>query len=76
MNRFFFDYSSKDRLLFDYRGQEFGTHGAAIDFAQAMAHDLKHRLTENWAGWSIEVRNVYGKRLCALPIKAEALKAA
>ena len=50
MTRFFFDYTAKEQSLLDYGGHEFRSSQAAIEFAEAIAHDLKHSLTENWRG--------------------------
>ena len=74
MKRFFFDYTTKDNSLLDYRGHEFRNPQGAIEFAEAIAEDLKHCLTESWHGWSVEVRNTEGERFYTLPI--ESLRAA
>jgi hypothetical protein len=58
--RFFFDYTKKGESLLDYRGDDFGSPQGAIEFAQAVAHYLKHSLSEDWSGWSVEARNVEG----------------
>lgn len=76
MTRFFFDYTNKDRSLFDYRGEEFkGLHGA-LEFAEAIAHDLKWSLFDDWNGWSVQVRNQKGELLFSLPIVTQDLMAA
>jgi len=74
--RFFFDYKTLDHALYDYRGDYFQTPQAAIEFAAAIAEDLKNRLTENWMGWSIEVRNVEGMKLSSISIDTAGLLAA
>jgi hypothetical protein len=76
MTRFFFDYTAKEQSLLDYGGHEFPSSGAAIEFAEAIAHDLKHSLTDNWHGWCVEVRNVSGMRLLSLPVASPELEAA
>jgi len=76
MTRFFFDYTAKEQSLLDYGGHEFPSSGAAIDFAQAIAHDLKHSLTDNWRGWCVEVRNATGLRLQSVPVDSPELEAA
>ena len=76
MTRFFFDYTAKEQSLLDYGGHEFPSSGAAIEFAQAIAHDLKHSLSENWRGWCVEVRNVAGLRLQSVPVDSPELEAA
>jgi hypothetical protein len=76
MTRFFFDYTAKEQSLLDYGGHEFSSSQGAIEFAEAIAHDLKHSLTENWRGWSVEVRNATGMRLLSLPVDSPELEAA
>ena len=76
MTRFFFDYTAKEQSLLDYGGHEFRSSQAAIEFAEAIAQDLKHSLTENWRGWSVEVRNVAGMRLLSVPVDSPELEAA
>jgi hypothetical protein len=76
MTRFFFDYTAKEQSLLDYGGHEFRSSQAAIEFAEAIAQDLKHSLTENWLGWSVEVRNANGMRLLSLPVDSPELEAA
>lgn len=60
--RFFFDYTTKDESLLDYRGDDFCSPKGAIEFAQTLAHYLKHSLTEDWSGWSVEARNADGTK--------------
>jgi hypothetical protein len=76
MTRFFFDYTDTKQSLLDYAGHEFRSSQAAIEFAEAIAHDLKHSFTENWRGWSVEVRNAAGMRLLSLPVDSPELEAA
>ena len=76
MMRFFFDYTSNDRSLYDYRGEDFPTPGAAIDFAQTTAQVLTNSLSGDWVGWSIEVRNADGKKFLSLPVRNAAQIAA
>ncbi len=68
MARFFFDYRTKDRSLYDYRGDEFERPESAIEFAQATAQVLTNSLSGDWVGWSIEVRSAEGKRFGSLTI--------
>ena len=76
MTRFFFDYTAKEQSLLDYGGHEFPRSGAAIEFAQAIAHDLRHSLSDNWRGWCVEVRNVAGLRLRSVPVESPELESA
>ena len=68
MTRFFFDYMGGDQSLYDYRGHEFRSPQAAIDFAGAIVEDLKNSLDKAWLGWCIEVRNAAGVRFSTLPV--------
>jgi len=68
MTRFFFDYTTKDQSLYDYRGDEFVNSQSATEFAQATAQVLTHSLSGDWAGWSIEVRDAQGKKFFSLAI--------
>jgi hypothetical protein len=76
MTRFFFDMTTTEQSLFDYKGHEFGSPRSAHDFAEAIVHDLKTSLTTNWDGWSVEVLNAHGKKFFSLPIDRHELKAA
>jgi hypothetical protein len=68
--RFFFDYRTRDQAIYDYGGDYFQNLQSAIEFAAAIAEDLKNSLTENWNGWSIEVRNAEGMKLSSISIEA------
>ena len=69
MTRFFFDYTANERSLLDYRGEEFRTGRAAIEFADAIAYNLTNSLSENWTGWSVEVRDAEGQIIHTLRIR-------
>jgi Domain of unknown function (DUF6894) len=66
--RFFFDFTSGEKVIFDYLGLEFKNSRGAIDFAQERSQLLKNSLNKEWAGWSIEVCSPEGTKLCVLPI--------
>ena len=74
--RFFFDYTKKDESLYDYRGDEFTNPTGAIEFATEIALNLRHSLTTDWIGWSIEVRNAEGEKFYSLPVDAADMLAA
>ncbi len=76
MKRFFFDYTAKDQALLDYGGHEFRTAVGALEFAQEIAHSLKHSISSDWTGWSIEVRTADGEKFISLPVESELLSAA
>jgi hypothetical protein len=66
--RFFFDFTSEEKVIFDYLGLEFKSSNGAIDFAQEKLQLLKNSLTQEWVGWSIQVCSAEGRKLCTLPI--------
>lgn len=68
MTRFFFDYAARGKSLYDYRGDEFRSIHAAMEYAGAIAEDLKHSLSDEWMGWWIEVRNAEGAKILTLPV--------
>jgi hypothetical protein len=68
MSRFFFDYRTSDQALYDYGGQDFRSVQSAEEFAQMIVLDLSHSLTDDWNGWSVEVRDAEGRRLLSLPV--------
>ena len=74
--RFFFDYTSDDDTILDYKGEEFRASEPAIDYGQTIADHLRHALNENWRGWIIAVRDIQGKTVHRLPIDGPELEAA
>lgn len=68
MTRFFFDYRTSDQALYDYGGQEFRSVQSAEEFAQMIVQDLSNSLTDDWHGWSVEVRTAEGSRLLSLAV--------
>jgi hypothetical protein len=69
--RFFFDFISDERVIFDYVGYEFKNPQGAVEFAQEKSQLLKNSITRDWAGWSIGVSSAEGQKLCSLPIDSE-----
>lgn len=74
--RFFFDYLTPERPLYDYHGQVFYSRQAAIDFAVAIVEDLKHSLSEAWIGACVEVRDAQGQHLYSLAVSDGELQSA
>lgn len=66
--RFFFDLKNEQHKVLDYRGEDFGHHEAAIDFAEAVADDMRHRVSGQWLGWSVEVLDEIGRQFISIPI--------
>jgi hypothetical protein len=76
MTRYFFDLKTTEEAILDYLGQEFQSQISAMDYAEAIAYDLKHRLTNKWSGWTIDVHDASGRRFFSLAVDAPELKAA
>jgi CheY-like chemotaxis protein len=66
--RLFFDYTTRDRAIYDYKGDEFLSLDDAFDFAETTAETMKHSLNGDWTGWSVEVRDAECKKYFSLPI--------
>jgi CheY-like chemotaxis protein len=66
--RLFFDYTTRDRAIYDYKGDEFLSLDDAFDFAETTAETMKHSLNGEWSGWSVEVRDAECKKYFSLPI--------
>jgi hypothetical protein len=68
MTRFFFDYATYGQSLYDYSGDEFRTTNAAVEYARAIAENLKYSLSNDWMGWWIEIRDVKGIKLSTVAV--------
>jgi hypothetical protein len=60
--RFFIDYKTTDKSLYDYQGEEFMSSNDAFDFAEQTAQSLKNKLDGDWIGWLVEVRDAEGRK--------------
>jgi hypothetical protein len=76
MTRYFFDLKTTEEALLDYLGQEFRSQQSAMDYAETIAYDLKHRLANNWSGWTIDVHDAAGRRFFSLAVDGRELRAA
>lgn len=74
--QFFFDYTSGDEAILDYKGEDFRAPEPAIDYGRTIADHLRHALNENWREWTIAVRDVEGKTVHRLPIGIPEFEAA
>jgi hypothetical protein len=66
--RFYLDYRQGDKSLYDYDGDDFLSLGDVCEFAIATAQSLKHSLSDDWSGWSVEVRNPQGNMVFSVII--------
>jgi len=75
MNRFFFDVAAKTYIQYDYRGREFSDPNEARSFAELLALDMGCTDDQDRAA-EVQVRNVRGEQLFAVPIPQSNLIAA
>ena len=76
MTRYFFDFTAQGQSLYDYEGDEFLNPKGACQYAEVIALDLKHRLSGEWDGWSVEVRDAKGRKFLSLPVAVAELMVA
>jgi hypothetical protein len=74
--RFFIDYETKGKSLYDYQGDDFMSSKDAFDFAQESAQSLKNTLDGDWIGWSVEVRDAQGRKYFSFQVGADHVIAA
>lgn len=74
--RFFFDCTSNDDTILDYRGEGFKGSGSALDYGKTIAEHLRCALNRNWRGWTLAIRDVQGRTVHQLPIDGPELVAA
>jgi hypothetical protein len=66
--RYFFDFIRPGQSLYDYRGDVFISTEDACDYAMATAERLSNSLSNDWKGWSVEVRSPEGQMYISIPI--------
>ncbi len=76
MNKYFFDRVGRGSSEYDFRGREFAEPQKAFQLAQLLALDLEVGGNEEFAGGSINVRNVVGHQLFTVRIREAELAAA
>jgi hypothetical protein len=76
MKKYFFDLVSAQRAEYDYKGHDLPTLDKAFQLAELIAMDLEMAVENQWAGWTIKVRNAQGQQLCAIPVGQPELVAA
>jgi hypothetical protein len=72
MQRYFFDYVSKNEILHDYQGRAFAFESSAKEHAELLIIHLQHDPTGAYVGWTIVARNERGTKLFFLPVPAPA----
>ncbi len=76
MTRYFFDFTAQGQSLYDYEGDVFLNPKGACQYAEVIALDLKHRLSGEWDGWAVEVRDAKGRKFLSLPVAVAELMVA
>jgi hypothetical protein len=69
MKKFFFDVSFQDHVRYDYRGRDFAQPEQARELAELIALDIECEDNDNVVGLEVQVRNVGGKCLFAVPVR-------
>jgi len=70
--RFFFDCVCANQTLFDFTGFDFANSGSAIQFARERVTLAQNCLSREWVGWSLEVSDARGIKVCSLPFDGAA----
>jgi hypothetical protein len=72
MQRYFFDFVSKNETLHDYQGRAFAFASSAKEHAELLTFHLQHDPAGAYADWSIVARDERGTKLFAIPVPAPA----
>jgi hypothetical protein len=76
MKRYFFDVATRMRVQYDYKGRELERPDQARDMAELIALDIECTDGSSAVGMEVQVRNVGGQKLFAIPIRDTELQAA
>jgi hypothetical protein len=76
MNKYFFDVAAKSYVQYDYRGRDLERPEQARELAELIALDIECTDGEELANGEVQVRNIGGQKLFAIPIREPALIAA
>ncbi|MET0670242.1 MAG: hypothetical protein ABWY66_09610 [Xanthobacteraceae bacterium] len=76
MNRYFFDVAAKTYVQYDYKGRDFERPDQARELAELIALDVECIDGDGSVGMEVQVRNIGGETLFAVPIRDPALIAA
>lgn len=76
MTRYFFDVATRSCVHYDYKGREFEQADQARDVAELIALDIECIDGDTAPGMEVQVRDVAGLKLFAIPIRDSALQAA
>ena len=76
MNRYFFDVAAKSYVQYDYKGRDMEQPQQARELAELIALDIECIDGDGSSSLEVQVRNVGGQMLFAVPIRDPALIAA
>lgn len=76
MKRFFFDVSTKTHTQYDYQGRDFAQPEQARELAELIALDIECSEDSTGPGIEVQVRNILGTCLFAVPVRQADLLAA
>ena len=66
--RLFFDVFKRQTPLYDFHGRYFGRPEDATQMAEFISEDLGCSEDNDWVGSQVQVRNVDGEMLFAVPV--------
>jgi hypothetical protein len=71
MQRYFFDFVSKNETLHDYQGRAFAFESTAKEHAELLTIHLQHDPDGAYADWTIVARDERGTKLFSMSVKAQ-----
>jgi hypothetical protein len=72
MQRYFFDFVSKNETLHDYQGRTFAFESTAKEHAELLTIHLQHDPSGAYAEWTIVARNERGTDLFSMSVPVPA----
>ncbi len=76
MERYFFDLAVKSSVQYDFRGRDLERPEQAREMAELIALDIECTEGDELAGAEVQVRNIGGQKLFAVPVRLPELIAA
>jgi hypothetical protein len=76
MKRYFFDLAIKSYVQYDYQGRDLERPEQAREMAELIALDIECTEGDELAGAEVQVRNIGGQKLFAVPVRMPELIAA
>jgi len=76
MQRYFFDVNTRSHIQYDYKGRDFCDFEQARSFAELIALDVECIDSEELGALEVQVRDLTGRHLFSVPVRAPDLVAA